>query len=241
MAQNVKAVCSLAIASVKAIDSLAIASVKTVVGVDNTSGGGGTPALVQSISAADFGSDPTATLNGIAGGNLMVAVGFSSASGQTLDVSGGSLTWTQQFAYNAATYTFEVWTAPSSGSTCAATMTGGGSAYRVLFLSEVSGASALNQTPTHLQASGTTGLSSPSQTTDAANCLVINHAVVYESTTYSNLSNGYAIKDQRVGADFTTEGIFWLLKAAAGSTSHTFDQDSGNFANVPQLMLSLEP
>lgn len=241
MAQLVKTCAGLAIASVKTFNGLAIASAKTIAGLDNTSGGGGTPLLVQGISGAEFGSDPTATLNGIAGGNLMVAVGFSSAASQTLDTTGGSLTWTQQFAYNAANYTVEVWTAPSSGSTCAATMTGGGSAYRILFLCEVSGTSGLNQTPTHLQASGTTGLSSPSQTTDAANCLVINFALVYEATTFSNQSGGYAIKDQRVGADFTTEAIFWLLKAVAGSTSFTFDQNSGNFANVPQLMLSLEP
>lgn len=47
MAQNVKTVVGVAIASVKSVNALAIASVKTIVGVDNTSGG--TPAWSDSI------------------------------------------------------------------------------------------------------------------------------------------------------------------------------------------------
>lgn len=43
MAQLVKTVAGLAIASVKTVNGLAIASVKTVNGLDNTSGGGGGP------------------------------------------------------------------------------------------------------------------------------------------------------------------------------------------------------
>jgi hypothetical protein len=44
MAQLVKTISSVAIASCKTVDGLAIASVKTVTGVDNTSGGGSCPA-----------------------------------------------------------------------------------------------------------------------------------------------------------------------------------------------------
>jgi hypothetical protein len=47
MAQLVKTVQGLAIASVKTAQGLAIASVKTIMGLDNTSGGGGTPTFIQ--------------------------------------------------------------------------------------------------------------------------------------------------------------------------------------------------
>ncbi len=52
MAQLVKTVNSLAIASVKTVDSLAIASVKTIMSVDNTSGGGAS--LLQTVGNTDY-------------------------------------------------------------------------------------------------------------------------------------------------------------------------------------------
>jgi hypothetical protein len=55
MAQNVKTVGGLAIASVKTIDALAIASAKTIMGVDNTSGGGPCTNERQSSTGANSG------------------------------------------------------------------------------------------------------------------------------------------------------------------------------------------
>lgn len=55
MAQLVKTVQGLAIASVKTFQGLSIASAKTVMGVDNTAGGGGTsPGLTNIIAWYDF-------------------------------------------------------------------------------------------------------------------------------------------------------------------------------------------
>lgn len=77
MAQLVKTVGGLAIASVKTMQGLAIASVKTVDGVDNTaSGGGNTYAFVQTVSTlnGDSGSTTVASPSiTVTAGNLIVA------------------------------------------------------------------------------------------------------------------------------------------------------------------------
>lgn len=62
MAQLVKTVNNLAIASVKTVENLAIASVKTIDGLDNTSGGGGASAFVFSQSASNSDNAAVATV-----------------------------------------------------------------------------------------------------------------------------------------------------------------------------------
>lgn len=62
MAQLVKTVMGLAVASVKTVDGLAIASVKTVMGVDNTSGGGGGFQILGTNGSAGNPDTKTATL-----------------------------------------------------------------------------------------------------------------------------------------------------------------------------------
>lgn len=61
MAENVKTVNGLAIASVKTFDGLAEASCKTIMGVDNTSGGGGS----WTYSIAVAGTDTNDTSNNV--------------------------------------------------------------------------------------------------------------------------------------------------------------------------------
>lgn len=65
MAQNVKTVCGVAIASVKTVQGVAIASVKSILGVDNTGGGGGTSYLVkQGFEGTGFDNGETWTKSG---------------------------------------------------------------------------------------------------------------------------------------------------------------------------------
>lgn len=59
MAQLVKSVMGLAIASVKSVEGLAIASVKSIMGLDNTSAGGGTVTLKEGTNGQVIGGAST--------------------------------------------------------------------------------------------------------------------------------------------------------------------------------------
>lgn len=100
MAQNVKTVAGIALASVKTVCGLAIASVQTIAGVDNTGGGGG-PTLVASdnfdayAGATDLGSEA----NWVAtSGNIEV---YKPAADSSLIPSSGG---TIGIVYNIATF-----------------------------------------------------------------------------------------------------------------------------------------
>lgn len=76
MAQDVKTVCGVAIASVKTVAGAAISNVKTIVGVDNTSGGGGFTPVGSVFSWLDISAlaladnDPIGTItDGSGNGN----------------------------------------------------------------------------------------------------------------------------------------------------------------------------
>ncbi len=100
MAQNVKTVMGLAIASVKTFTGLAIANVKTIMGVDNTS------------------ATYTPYISSVSGGTLRN--NFTGEVGFQIDVGASSIT-VQQLARwvvsgNTGTHTVQIWSSPFSGS-----------------------------------------------------------------------------------------------------------------------------
>lgn len=102
MAQLVKTVCGVAIASVKTVAGLAIASAKTIAGVDNTSGGG---AMAATDSFDRANESPLAgnwsvlsgTLNLV--GNAVVAVntGFGTGQANIATYNAASASTTNQY------------------------------------------------------------------------------------------------------------------------------------------------
>lgn len=100
MAQLVKTVMGVAIASVKTVDNLAIASVKTIMGVDNTSGGS-TPTFFGSAAnnASETSGNDTLTIvppASMVSGDLVVVVAYQRGNfAQSINNSGGQ-TWTTE-------------------------------------------------------------------------------------------------------------------------------------------------
>lgn len=99
MAQLIKSIEGLAIASCKSVEGLAIASVKSIMGLDNTASGGLT--FIQDFESSFDGTVSATAATGsfsVQTGDILVALSGSentSAAG-TLTPSGGSLTWTEQ-------------------------------------------------------------------------------------------------------------------------------------------------
>lgn len=98
MAQNIKTIQGVALASIKTIQGIAIASIKTIQGVDNTSGGGASAfTLVQTNSNSSDGSGVTTVTMGsnVTAGNLIaVFVKWETPTGNLTGITenGGALT-----------------------------------------------------------------------------------------------------------------------------------------------------
>jgi hypothetical protein len=101
MAQLVKTMAGLAIASVKTVNGLAIASVKTVAGLDNTSGGG--PPFSYDFTGADLSAWDSAkftTLSGLGAPNIVSNQGnfpTGSFSGMGVTYTGGNTNTVNQY------------------------------------------------------------------------------------------------------------------------------------------------
>lgn len=110
MAQNVKTVMGVAIASVKTFEGVAIASVKTIMGVDNTTGGAGlavdasSPILFTTAGAATVDS---ASFTAPANSLIVLVSMIDTSSGVDITITpsltvGTALTWTLQVVRNAS-------------------------------------------------------------------------------------------------------------------------------------------
>lgn len=158
MAQLVKTVQGVAIASVKTVQGLTIASVKTIMGVDNTSGGG-TPALIASGQQASPDTVNAAVTINATGANF-VAVNVSFYSGATgLTVTDGTNTYSALTAQaGAGARKCQLWY--SQGGTYSSSLTVTASATDLYGSIQVAAISNISASPFDQQ-NGATGVASP--------------------------------------------------------------------------------
>lgn len=185
--------------------------------------------LVQSCTSGHNSATASCTVTNTVLGNQIVAVGYSGVSGATLTLSGCGLTWTQVFSDTASpNFTWDMWTATSTGGNCTLTQTIDANNYNLLNVLEVSGIGALDATPVEKRAACQTGCTTGSLTTNTNGDLVLLVGYVpSQQLTYSTFSNSYAIFQQQT---FTTEAggsgsnvDAYLVQATAGSTSPTYN------------------
>lgn len=94
MAQNVKTVQGLAIASVKTVQGLAIASAKTIMGVDNTGGGGGISIIANTADALGVNAGNSSDINSTGANLLVVFAGDYDSNPATTIADNKSNSWT---------------------------------------------------------------------------------------------------------------------------------------------------
>lgn len=216
MAQLVKTMAGLAIASCKTVNGLAIASVKTVAGLDNTASGGGAFTFVSRTlanSSAEASAEATTiskTVTGISAGSLVVVwvkgenttVATLSVSDGTSSLTGG--TKTEHANGELRGQFFYITSSVASGSvTYTATYTGGsGNSFRSMIVMEFTytGTCAFDTQATN-QSASSTAVTSTSMTTSADT----NHVVIGGYGEFSNATLSSALV-----AGAAADGLFQL-------------------------------
>jgi hypothetical protein len=192
MAQLVKTVQGLAIASVKTVQGTAIASVKTVQGVDNTASGGGPFVFIVSGSAGSSNSDSVTTSSADTTGAECIAISVSSyqPNAQPTVSDSKSNTWTAATEYTGVTlvrtriyYCFN----PTVGSGHTFTASGTAS-YPALAFAAFSGGSvqALDTQNGDTVSSGET--LSTGNVTPSGNDMLVVTGINYNDSTYAEVS-----------------------------------------------------
>lgn len=138
MAQLVKTVAGLAIASVKTINGLAIASVKTVAGLDNTSGGGFVQQQTQG-NDSDYNSFSDGTRQTIAGSFVASSsYGLRKVAVRLLKTGSPTVTMVAKIYNNSANLPTTQTGSDSTTVLDATTITGSYASYEFTFPSDIS-------------------------------------------------------------------------------------------------------
>lgn len=239
MAQLVKTVQGLAIASVKTVQGLAIASVKTVQGVDNTSGGTPTVSVVgatqQNVSITSTTIATPTTIDVVAGDLIVFSFGASAVAGVACTAASSPSvgTFTEIFDVVDTTnnYVTTIYALVATSSQTGVTFTGTFSATRtfrycvagVYRLS--SGTFSIGQCTGATATPGQRAATSSSRTatnltTAQANSLLVAIGVDWDGTTHT-AANGYTLD-----VDGTTPFLYHLQVSSIGT------YPSGNYGTV---------
>jgi len=188
MAQLVKTIGGLAIASVKTLGGLAIASVKTVAGLDNTSGGGGGGPFVavqntnnttsgQTVSTVS--SISTSAITGVGAGHAILAWVKHEGAPTTITVSDGTTSFSPGTKTNHSNGDFsgQWFYLPSSVASGTVTYTASFSVAKpfcsiIVWEYSYTGTASLDTEATN-QSNGSTAVTSTNLTTSATNTVVL--------------------------------------------------------------------
>lgn len=221
MAQLVKTVQGLSIASVKTVQGLAIASAKTIMGLDNTSSGGGI-SLVSSVSA-------TGSINGSTTGSI--------------DTTGANLIVVSIYYYTGSSLTVtdsksNTWTALTSrGSTilakqyyCAGATVGSGHTFTLSGIASYSGIavaafSGANASPFDTE-SGASATQPGSITPAVANELFVTAWGRNDATTLT-INSSFTIAEQTAYAPGDGFSVGLAYKISSGAENPTMNTDDG--------------
>jgi hypothetical protein len=226
-------------------------SAVTAVTVGNVAPPPSTDPLSVAATASSDGSGPrTASLSGLKGGNLLLAlVGTDGPQGpgHTASVSGGGLTWTFVRRANASSGSAEVWKAvlPTSSTSVSATATPGGTLDASLTLIAFNGSAGLGASEVASAASGAAGAT---VTTTQDQSWVFGVGNDWDGATARTLASGQTMRHQFV--DTAVGNTFWSQSTSAatatagtavtlGTTAPTNHQ--WNFVAVEVLAASTEP
>lgn len=203
--------------------------------IHGPSGGGGlqTPSIVQICNGGNYGIGSTASCtlpSNLSNGTTLVAIGYDSGAGGTLNISGGSLTWTSVYSYNTANFSWHVWTAPSPGSgSLTVDNTIDTDNYNLIHVMEISGINGLDVSPSNYAAECQAPCAAPSLVTVTDGDLVVLAGfVLVDYNTYSNFTNGFNIFQQSTFdvqgfGDHMTNVDAYLVQSTAGSITTNFD------------------
>jgi hypothetical protein len=210
-----------------------------------------TDALTVAGSASSDGTGArTATLTGLKGGNLALALVSSDGppgSGEVATVSGSGLTWSPVRRANGSAGTSEVWKAvvPAGSSSVSVTATPPGSYDASLTLVAFNGSAGVG---TGVTRSGTTGAAGVALTTTRSGSLVLGVGNDWDGATARTLAAGQTMRHQWV--DTAVGDTFWTQATTAptgvagtvvnaGTTAPTSTQ--WNVAAVEVLAASTTP
>lgn len=240
MAQLVKTMAGLAIASVKTVNGLAIASVKTIAGLDNTSGGGfETPTYKNYLENAAAGSasniSATGTLN-IAAGDLVVAYVAGTRTIASGTCGSDSMTvGVTRTATDGSGYYCAILYKENASANAAATITGTfsvGADFRDILVVQYSGiatASSLDQSSTDIVGnsgvihSTSTARTAQNITTTLSNTLLLGFHLNWDNPRTTTAAAGYT---KRGPSGSTMHNVCERVITSTGT------YPSGNFATV---------
>lgn len=244
MAQLVKTVSGLAIASVKTFQGLAIASAKTIMGVDNTGGGGGGIAVVAHLGQGLGLNGGTSSSIDTTGANLLIAAVSSYeafAAPAFSDSKSNTYTALTEVSFSASVRIKMYYCAsPAVGSGHTWTTAGSTSASSVCVLA-VSGA---NGTPAD-QENGSTAVGSSAQpgsiTPSVNNCIVVLSGAADADTVQGTTATGYTVSDSFAtsGGNYFGNTMLYKIQTSASAENPTLNF-SGS-ANLTVKIASFKP
>lgn len=201
MAQLVKTVQGLAIASVKTTQGLAIASAKTILGVDNTGGGGGTPTFVQDDGSSfdPWGTARSTTFGSstVSGNMIIVAYGGSNASSLVAsDNKGNSYTTVVDGATSGAAIAYAMNITGGASHQVTATVTSNGNAAHMIVL-EYSGITTSSAFDQGAQSSGFVANSSVTTGSISQAVELLFGALLYGGT--ATAGSGFTLRHNQGG------------------------------------------
>lgn len=225
MAQLVKTIQGLAIASVKTTQGLAIASAKTIIGVDNTGGGGGGALLVSVKAGSSNGDSVTSSGIDTTGATLLVAVmGYGTgATPSFTDSKGNTWTaWTNQAGGVTSAKTYRCFpTTVGAGHTFTGTATGGAPSIIVAAFSGFTSAGTEQGT----NGGSSTTFAAGSVTPAGDNYLVVaTVADGYTSNPTASIDGGFTIiQDQPfTAATYFGTAMAYLIQTSAAAANPTW-------------------
>lgn len=229
MAQLVKTVAGLAIASVKTVDGLAIASVSTVNGLDNTSAGGGGFALVNHLEySPNNGSLTSGTLNCTGANLIVVFVGTYKDWYASAFTDSNLNIYTAGTRYAGSTQAGQYWYCVNpAGTLSALTFTATGIDPNIKFYT-LYGIQAFSggATATIDQQSGAQDNTDPLQpgsiTPSANNCLVVSGIFNYNAGASPTCNSSFTYYGVAKSSNIGMGGAGWLVQGSASAVNPTW-------------------